>query len=156
VSQEETRDVVGCQVSDTKGCIPEAFDEKMAGAVPVMGNRYRGKTAFFLEVVLILPAQDRQRRLVDYWFGRVKNALGTEVVQEVTSRLCLTIQEASTGPPFGEEEVDDTLVQISQYQASPSEPLIEGVQQPQSLLHRLPGITQVAESHDKRIQVLAK
>ena len=83
VSQEETRDVVGGQVSDTDRRVPKAFDDETPGELPVMGDRYRGKTAFFLEVVLILPAERRQRRLVCRWFWRSNNALRTQVVQEV-------------------------------------------------------------------------
>jgi hypothetical protein len=78
------------------------------------------------------------------------------VVQEVASGLGVTMLEASTAPSFCQEDVDGDLVQISQYQALSYEPLIEGVQQPQLLLHGSTGITQVGESRDKRIKVRAK
>lgn len=47
VSQEELRDVVGGQLSDTDRRIPKAVDDETPGELPVMGDRYRGKTAFF-------------------------------------------------------------------------------------------------------------
>ena len=116
VSQEETRDVVGGQVPDTDRPIPEAFDEETPGEVPVMGDRYRGKAAFFLEVVLILPTERRQGRLVCRRLRRSNDAVLTQVVQEVTSGLWITMPEASTGSSLFQEEVDDGIVQIDEYQ----------------------------------------
>jgi len=45
VSQEESRDVVGRQVSDTDRRVPKAFDDETPGELPVMGDRYRRRSA---------------------------------------------------------------------------------------------------------------
>jgi hypothetical protein len=51
--------------------------------------------------------------------------------------------EASTVSSCVKEEVDDDLVQIEEDRASLSEPPIEGVQEPTSLLQGFTGITQL-------------
>ncbi len=156
VSQEESRDVVGRQVSDTDRCVPKAFDDETPGELPVMGDRYRGKTAFFLEVVLILLAERRQWGLVDHRFWRSNYAVHTQVVQEVASSLWITIPEVSIVSLFFKKVVDDSILQIDESQASSYEPPIEDVQKPQPLLHSFSGITQLGKRSDKRVQVRAK
>ena len=64
--------------------------------------------------------------------------------------------EVSAGSSPLQEEVGDGLVQIGEDQASLSEPSIEGVQEPQPLLHGFTGITQLGEVRDERVQVRAE
>jgi len=70
------------------------------------------------------------------------------VVQEVADGLGVTMPEAYSVSSFSKEEGDDSLMQIDEDQVSLSEPLIEGVQEPQPLLHGFTGITQLGESSD--------
>ena len=156
MSQEETRDVVGGQIPDTDRAIPEAFDEEAPGEVPVMGDRYRGEAAFFLEVVLILPTEGRHRRFVSHRLWGSNDAARAQVVQEVAHGLWITMPEVSAGSSLFQEEVDDGFVQIEENRVSLAEPSIEGVQEPQTLLHGLTGVTRLGEGRDERVQVRAE
>src|SRR5262249_28469417 len=105
MSQEEMGDIVGGQIPDTDQRIPEAFDEETADVAPVPGGRYRSETAFFLEVVLVLSAECRQRGFVRRRLWRANIALLTQVLQEVTSGPTITFPEAPFAPSFFEEPV---------------------------------------------------
>jgi hypothetical protein len=109
VPQNETRDVLRGQVSDTDRCIPKAFDYETLCESPVVGNRYGGKTSFFLKVVLILSAECCQRRFIHYWFWRMNDAIHTQVVKELACGRGITILKVSFLASFFEEAVDDGL-----------------------------------------------
>jgi hypothetical protein len=149
MTQEKPGDVVGGQFPDTDRRVPEAFDEETPDETPVIGDRDRSKAAFFLQVVLVLSAEDGQGRLVCCRLRRANGALLTQVFQEVTNGLCITPPAAPVEPTFFEESVDRLLMQIDECQAFSTEPPVEVVQEPKPLSHSRSGIAQLRESTDK-------
>jgi hypothetical protein len=130
VSQEETRDVAGGQVPDADRPIPEALAEETPGELPVMADGHRGEATFFLEVVPILPTDDRQRRLVSHRLRGSNDAVPAQVAQEAMYGPWITMPEVSAGSSPLQKECDDGVAQIEEDHASLPELSIENVQEP--------------------------